>query len=246
MGEQIKMIRVFILYYLNIKPTHGYEIQRYFQVSGMEQWMKVQSGSIYYALTKLEKEKLIVALREEGTGARVRKIYGITEAGKEALQKELLAEVRKPISEVGSPKFILDLMIGELPKEKLTEAIKEHIHILREQKEFWKKWQKIKGNEIATKLQGITFQMTVDHLQNQILWHEELLEYLDLYMEQSRQSKIMLQSFDFVEVAEKTQDMEVSQQLDYALKLREMIVKEPDRALDNLDNIILELQKAKR
>ena len=75
------MIRGLILYYLNIKPTHGYEIQLFIKVSGMDQWAKVQSGSIYYALNKLEKEKCIQVLREERTGSRVRKIYEITDLG---------------------------------------------------------------------------------------------------------------------------------------------------------------------
>ena len=83
------MIRGIILYYLNIKPTHGYEIQQYISMSGMEQWTKIQSGSIYYALTKLEKEKNIAVIREEHTGARVRKIYEITDLGTEVLQLEL-------------------------------------------------------------------------------------------------------------------------------------------------------------
>ncbi len=34
------MIRTLILYYLNIKPTHGYEIQKFLQVSGADRWTK--------------------------------------------------------------------------------------------------------------------------------------------------------------------------------------------------------------
>jgi len=79
------MIRVIILHYLNIKPTHGYEIQQFISMSGIDQWTKIQSGSIYYALTKLEKEKNIAIQREERTGSRVRKIYAITEQGKNTL-----------------------------------------------------------------------------------------------------------------------------------------------------------------
>ena len=86
------MIRGIILYYLNIKPTHGYEIQQYISMSGMEQWTKIQSGSIYYALTKLEKEKNIAVIREEHTGARVRKIYEITEQGRHTLMAEMRHE----------------------------------------------------------------------------------------------------------------------------------------------------------
>ena len=80
------MIRGIILYYLNIKPTHGYEIQQFINFSGIDQWVNIQSGSIYYALTKLEKEKNISILREERIGSRLRKIYQITEKGKQYYQ----------------------------------------------------------------------------------------------------------------------------------------------------------------
>lgn len=83
------MIRGIILYYLNIKPTHGYEIQQFINMSGMDQWTKIQSGSIYYALTKLEKERNIAVCREERTGSRVRKIYEITEQGRTTLLEEM-------------------------------------------------------------------------------------------------------------------------------------------------------------
>ncbi|WP_235689849.1 PadR family transcriptional regulator [Clostridioides difficile] len=59
------MIRTLILYYLNIKPTHGYEIQKFLQVSGADRWTKIQSGSIYYALAKLEKDGGVRVLKEE-------------------------------------------------------------------------------------------------------------------------------------------------------------------------------------
>jgi DNA-binding PadR family transcriptional regulator len=53
------MIKLLLLYYLSVKPTHGYEIQRFIQENELDKWTKIQSGSIYYALAKLEKEGLI-------------------------------------------------------------------------------------------------------------------------------------------------------------------------------------------
>lgn len=99
------MIRGIILFYINIKPTHGYEIQRFLQLSGTETWAKIQSGSIYYAINKLEKEKKIEVLREERNGSRIRKIYQITQAGKLELKKEMREALSSPIVSVGNKDF---------------------------------------------------------------------------------------------------------------------------------------------
>ena len=123
------MIRGIILYYLNIKPTHGYEIQQFINFSGIDQWINIQSGSIYYALTKLEKEKNIAILREERTGSRVRKIYEITEKGRETLVDEMRQELRAPLFKIGSPKFITSPILDTVPQEEAREIIDAHIYL---------------------------------------------------------------------------------------------------------------------
>jgi len=180
------MIQGLILYYLNIKPTHGYEIQRFIQISGMDQWAKIQSGSIYYALTKLEKEKKVKVQREERTGSRVRKIYGITEEGKQALQEEMRQALATPIIEIGSLKYIVYPLIGELEKKEITVIIKKHIMDLEDKKKYWEVWKSAKAGEDASKLTKLSFDMTIHTLEDQILWHQELLDHLEDYMEESK------------------------------------------------------------
>ncbi|WP_259473415.1 PadR family transcriptional regulator [Clostridium estertheticum] len=53
----------------------------------MDSWTKIQSGSIYYALNKLEKEGLIVLSEKVGSGAKARKVYSITQNGKRELRE---------------------------------------------------------------------------------------------------------------------------------------------------------------
>ena len=89
------MVRALILYFLSIKPTHGYDIQRFIEINGMDQWARIQSGSIYYALNKLEKQGFIYTLREERNGARIRKIYAVNNSGKEELRRTLKEELLK-------------------------------------------------------------------------------------------------------------------------------------------------------
>lgn len=236
------MISAFILYYLNLKPTHGYEIQKFLQVSNVDQWAKIQSGSIYYALTKLEKEKYIQVLREERTGSRVRKIYAITDSGKEELHRSMAEEMDRPISNAGSIKFFTDPMLSTLSREELTIIIKKHIDKLKEQKTYWEQWHDIKVDDEAPALNRLSFRMTIDNLDYQIRWHEELLANLDYYIEASKGTEQIIKTIDFDQMEEKSTSSEEEQRLQYALKLKNEILKDPENAVVNLDKIIHELE----
>lgn len=237
------MISAFILYYLNLKPTHGYEIQKFLQVSNVDQWAKIQSGSIYYALTKLEKDKYIQVLREERTGSRVRKIYAITESGKEELHRAMAEELDRPISNIGSIKFFTDPMLSTLNRDEITIIIKKHVTKLMEQKSYWEQWHDIKVDDNAPALNRLSFRMTIDNLDYQIRWHEELLANLDYYIEASKGTEQIIKTIDFDQMEEKSTASEEEQRLQYALKLKNEILKDPENAVVNLDKIIHELEQ---
>lgn len=240
------MISAFILYYLNMKPTHGYEIQKFIQISGTDQWAKIQSGSIYYALNKLEKDQYIKVLREERTGSRVRKIYEITESGKEELHKQMMEELDQPISTIGSMKFLTGPMLSSLPKEEIIKIVTNHINKLTEQKKFWSEWCQVKVNETSKGLDRLTFEMTISNIDYQIRWHEELLRNLDDYIKQSHETEQIIRKLDFDEMGEEREVSIDEEKLQYALKLKDEILKDPQNAISNLDQIIEQLQKQKK
>lgn len=239
------MIRALILYYLSIKPTHGYEIQKFIQLSGTDQWMKIQSGSIYYALTKLEKEKCIDVLREERTGSRVRKIYKITEHGMKEMHKEIMSVLQTPIAGTGSPKFIIEPMLSLLDESELKVAIQNHIKELEEKREYWKRWSDIKAGKDATKLVQLSFSMTINALEDQILWHKELLDNLELYLNEGDAMKNFIIQFDVDSAETEVEVSEVDQKISYLNKIKDIIKDNPSKALDNLDLILEELQRQK-
>ena len=239
------MIRALILYYLSIKPTHGYEIQKFIQLSGTDQWMKIQSGSIYYALTKLEKEKCIDVLREERTGSRVRKIYKITEHGMKEMHKEIMSVLQTPIAGTGSPKFIIEPMLSLLDESELKVAIQNHIKELEEKREYWKRWSDIKAGKDATKLVQLSFSMTINALEDQILWHKELLDNLKLYLNEGDAMKNFIIQFDVDSDETEVEVSEVDQKISYLNKIKDIIKDNPSKALDNLDLILEELQRQK-
>ncbi len=236
------MIRGLILYYLNIKPTHGYEIQRFIQLSGMEQWAKIQSGSIYYALSKLEKEKNIQVQREETTGARIRKIYEITPLGREKLQEEMRMELATPIMPIGSLKFIIEPIIGSLGQEVMEDVLKTHIEELKEKKDYWNVWKKAKAGEEADGLTKLAFDMTIHSLEEQIAWHQELLNNLGFYIGKSQVLKEFIQVFEPDSLKEGQEDLEVAEKIRFIEEIKDVVEKNPELAIENLNRIIEEIK----
>lgn len=238
------MIRTLILYYLNIKPTHGYEIQKFLQVSGADRWTKIQSGSIYYALTKLEKDGAVRVLREEKTGARIRKIYEITQSGKLELKEEIQKELQTPIVPTGSNKFLLHNILDVLPKDILQKNLEKHIKYLIEQKKYWENWKEIKKidkKSLAT--EKIAFDMTIDNLNYQILWHEEILNNLDKYISVGCETQSIIKSIDFSNIEDDFLfTSETTNELLEVQRLRDEIIDNPDKAIENIDKIILKLK----
>lgn len=236
------MIKALILFYLNIKPTHGYEIQKFLQVSGTDQWAKIQSGSIYYAITKLEKEKFIKVRREERTGSRVRKIYEITESGKEEMHKELIEELSTPITTVGSFKFLTYPILCELAKDEIKIIVERHVKELNEQLIYWLKWREVKINGQSTHLEALSFDMTIESLQYQIKWHEELTQNIDLYQSQSEVIRSYISAYEFSDIDTDNKLSEVEEKILYTEVLKKEILKDPSNAINNLDKILEELK----
>lgn len=239
------MIRGLILYYLNIKATHGYEIQRFIQLSGLDQWAKIQSGSIYYALTKLEKEKNITVVREERTGSRVRKIYGITEQGKQTLKEEMKDALAAPIAETGSLKFITEPILSTLEPDQMRQILKEHIAKLKEKKQLWEVWSLAKAGEAGNKLTKLSFDITISALNNQIAWHQELLDNLSEYVAESNQMQTVIKMFEADSLEASKEDSETQKKIEFVEQIKKMVAKDPNAAMENLNKIIEEISKEK-
>lgn len=191
------MIKVLILYYLSLKPTHGYEIQKFIQVNHMDSWTKIQSGSIYYALSKLEKEGLIALREEAGAGAKLRKIYAITERGREELKRMVREELNSPICETGSDKFLLYPLLAISGKEEIIREVTLHVEGLEKKREEIRDWQRVKVNSRTLEVERLSFEMMLSGLDYQIRWHQALLSQIDRCIEESRDVASLIRDYDF-------------------------------------------------
>ncbi len=239
------MIRGIILYYLNMKPTHGYEIQQFIQLSGIDQWTKIQSGSIYYALSKLEKEENITVLREERTGSRIRKIFQITEQGRKTLYQEMQQELATPLFQIGSSKFIISPILATLSEKDIKKTITAHISELQNTLAYWKLWSDKKTGEDKYGLTKLSFQMSIESLNQQIIWHEELLSHIDYYRQEAEKMSHMITSFDADSIKELEETSGKDDQLKLLNELKDVVTEDPERALENINALIQQIKKKK-
>lgn len=90
------------------RPRHGYDIERVIDERGMREWTEISFSSIYYLLKKLEKDGMIEGQLQQPEGkGPARKVYSITQPGRQAQIEGALAALSTPQS--GSAPFLLGL-----------------------------------------------------------------------------------------------------------------------------------------
>lgn len=236
--EVSNIIKVLILYYLSIKSTHGYEIQKFIQTNHMDKWTKIQSGSIYYALNKLEKEGLIVLAEEIGSGSKARKIYKITDNGRDKLKELVKNEIANELFPSGSDKFIIYPLLNALDKQNIISLVNDHINGLRDKMAYLKKWQKIKVNKQSLTVERISFEIMIVNLEYQIKWHEALINEMDKCIAASNEISNLISNFDF----SNAETIEASTN-DSIEILKQEILNNPESASEKLEELIKKLSK---
>ncbi len=114
-----------ILSALTRKPCSGYELAEYLDIM----W-PAKHSQIYPMLTKLEQKGFSEHKRVEQTGKPNKKIYSITEKGKEALEKWI---ANSPPDISNRDDFLIKVYsIGLLEEETSKQLIQERISILEE------------------------------------------------------------------------------------------------------------------
>jgi len=138
--KKINKSRFAILGMLFEKPRSGYEI-RQFMLSSTNHFWQESDASIYPMLKLLEKEKKVIS-KSEFTGKRERKIFEITQTGKD----ELLTWMIQPAEEENNRnELLLKIFLGAaVPKE---ETIKQLVIYQQKALDTKKRYKKVE-NEI--------------------------------------------------------------------------------------------------
>lgn len=231
------MVKAIILYYLSIKSTHGYEIQKYIQTTGFSVWAKVKSGSIYYALGKMEKTGEVELIKEEANGSRVRRIYKITDKGRKELEKVINEELAKYLVPIGTEKFVIPMLMNKIDKEKGIDIIDKHIKELNETLEYWNYWKDIKITDNSTQLERISFDMNIVNIENSIRWHETFKKEYDICVKEADKQYEMIKNVDFSELDEVKED---GTNIDNRRinELKDIILNKPKEAKEAFDELL--------
>ncbi|MDW2798472.1 PadR family transcriptional regulator [Clostridium boliviensis] len=191
------MVQLFILFFFSIKPTHGYEIQRFISLNRMSEWNNIKSGSIYYAIKKLEKDGYIHMIDKPEEGEKKKQIYEITERGRDILKSMAYNEMGKPLQGATSEKFLLYPIIAGLQKEEIIQCVEKHISDLEKQKFRINDWRKEKEQESCS-MEVITLDYMLTTVDSQIIWHKMMLENLDNIIQDTNKIVKLIKETDFM------------------------------------------------
>lgn len=191
------MVQLLVLFFFSIKSTHGYEIQRFICLNRMSEWNNIKSGSIYYAINKLERDDYICMIDKPEKGEKKKQIYEITQKGREVLKDLAYEELCKPLQGITSEKFLLYPIISCLSKEEIIVCIEKHIWYLESQRNKVTSWRKEKEQQ-ACYMEFVTLDYMKHTIEGQICWHKMMLENLDTIITETQQIVRLIKETDFM------------------------------------------------
>ena len=111
------------------KQAHGYKVYSELMSWQAKEWSKVRPGSIYHALSQLEKEGFLAGVpTAEGSGLAKRN-YTITSAG----EKEFVGLVEKALVEYDLDLFAAGIaFMHHLPRARVIELAQQRLKAYRE------------------------------------------------------------------------------------------------------------------
>jgi len=158
------------------QPRHGYEIEQVIQERGMREWTEVGFSSIYYLLKKLERDSLIASRLEEAQQGPARRVYRLTPAGGEALQRGILEALSVP--QRGYPSILLG--VASLPAvsaPQAAEALRKYrAALIEQQAQLQNKWR---GQQPLPYFVDATFTYGLALLEAEIKWVEGVITRLE-------------------------------------------------------------------
>ena len=122
-----------ILGLLHYKNLHGYRIREHIEKHFGNMW-SINSGQIYPVLRKMEDDGFIIMVEVSQNGSKGphRKLYAITEKGKEEFQRWLNESPDKGM-ELRDPFLTRFVFLGYGSRERSVQLIEEQIEIYEKQ-----------------------------------------------------------------------------------------------------------------
>ena len=109
----------------------GYEIRKLSVEGECSYFVEASYGSIYPALQKLEAEKLVTSRVEQQDGKPAKKIYAITEAGRQSFISSLFDELGE--DEFRSEFLLFARFASELPASLVEQRLHQRVAMIDKQ-----------------------------------------------------------------------------------------------------------------
>lgn len=172
-------VRLVILGLLHERPMYGYEIKQVIE-EHMSDWTSIAFGSIYFALEKMAKEKVVDQIEVEQNSKRpARSVYQINENGRE----EFLRLLRESWQQPERQYFALDICLFFLHRLPLGE-VKQYL-IARQtglqaalQYLEHHRVEQMENPEVPGLAMAI-FDHSMVHMQAELRWISGLLEQIE-------------------------------------------------------------------
>ncbi len=123
-------VRTLCLGILSLQEASGYEIKKDVEDGLFSHFIDASFGSIYPALTQLTAEGYVTVREEEQTGKPDKKVYAITEAGRNALARAISVS---PAKDKYKSEFLFQMLLQDyLSPEMMLVAIQKQLDDLNE------------------------------------------------------------------------------------------------------------------
>lgn len=174
------MLELATLGLLQQEPLHGYRLKQQLELF-MSGCISVNYGTIYPLLKRLEERGAIAVRVESGEGGAGRKIYSITEQGRELWLQEMLEHPHESWVHARSRFMIKFFFFSYLPWEKRIKLLEHRLMVCRlrlENQEMEPKsadlyqvtaWQKF-WNELEREIQWLSEQLDREQA-NRVMTH---------------------------------------------------------------------------
>ena len=114
------------------EPCHAYAIDAFLKIIKFDQWANISRASIYNTLKQLESDGYLTFKTEKLSYMPERKVYTITDKGKQRLSEEIKETVLQP--SLGINAFILAMLLCfGIPAEETIEVIEKRILLLKDE-----------------------------------------------------------------------------------------------------------------
>jgi len=118
-------VRTLCLGILSLQEASGYEIKKDVEDGLFSHFIDASFGSIYPALTQLAAEGYVTVREEEQTGKPDKKVYAITEAGRNALARAISVS---PAKDKYKSEFLFQMLLQDyLSPEMMLVAIQKQL-----------------------------------------------------------------------------------------------------------------------